>query len=166
MYHNRTFSSGMLVFAAAVLTVLRGCSAQEPATTVTSLVDLKGKSYEAATAPDYSMDTTGIGVQVDFYKIVTALRGSLVLTAGSETGDDYVVHLGVLSDTSSFDVVDTAYTGGMPVPMVGSPVNVAATSLLAIGVDLSIPVVRTVIVHRTDSGVTSYQVFAITFSFA
>jgi hypothetical protein len=119
----------------------------------------------AAPAPDYATDTTGIGVRVDFNKLVTAVSGNLVLTAGSETGDDYVVHIGVLSDTSSFDVVDAAYTGGMQVPIVGSPVNVPATSLLADGVDLTAPVVRTVIVHRADSDVSSYQVFTITFDF-
>jgi hypothetical protein len=163
MYHNRTVSSMRLISAAAALALLGGCSTGEPATV--SVANLRDKSYYAAHAPDYVTDEAGIGVQVDFNKLVTAVTGNLVLIAGIETGDDYVVHLGVLSDTSSFAVVDAAYTGGMPIPMGASPVNVPATSLLAIGVDLTSPVIRTVIIHRADSGVSSYQVCTIIFSF-
>ncbi|MDB4990889.1 MAG: hypothetical protein JWN04_6067, partial [Myxococcaceae bacterium] len=114
---------------------------------------------QSVPAPNYTLDVTGVNVTTDINKAVQSVTGNLAFTAGSNTGDYYVLVSGSVADT--YAAINTAYTSGSQVAMATS---VAASALLANGVSLTSSVVRTVIIGKTTSGVTSYEKFAITFN--
>lgn len=113
---------------------------------------------QGVTAPNYTLDLSGVTVTTDVSKVTASVSGNLALTAGSATGDFYVLVTGSVTDT--YAAIKTAYDAGSKVAMATS---IAASGLLANGVDLTNNVVRSVIIAKTTSGVTSYQKFAITF---
>jgi hypothetical protein len=107
-------------------------------------------------APDYTADVSGMVVQVDALDDVATASGSIGLTAGSQTGEQYVVTGPV---DATFAAVDAAYSGGTPVAVTTS---IPAASFLTAGV--SLPTIRTVILSHTVSGVVAYETIQITFN--
>lgn len=129
--------------------------------------DTKTASYAVATAtvsassvpaPNYTLDLSGVVVTTDSGKVTESVTGNLALTPGANLGDDYVLVLGSVVDT--YAAIKTAYDAGSKVA-ISTPI--AASSLLANGVNLTSNAVRTVIIAKTLSGVSSYQKFTITF---
>ncbi|MDB4977039.1 MAG: hypothetical protein JWN48_5380 [Myxococcaceae bacterium] len=116
-------------------------------------------SAQGVTAPNYTLDLTGVTVTTDINKVVQSVTGNLALSAGSATGDYYVLVSGSVADT--YAAINTAYAAGSKVAM---STSIAASGALANGVDLTSSVVRSVIIGKTTNGVTSYQKFAITFN--
>jgi len=115
----------------------------------------------AVPAPNYTLDVTGLSVLTDVNDIIQSVTGSIGLTAGSVTGQRYVVLNG--SGLILYEDVDAAYLAAASSALMGSiPAADFAASLLT--VDLTgAPTVRTLIIANTVEGVASYQVFAITF---
>lgn len=111
------------------------------------------------TAPNYTLDVSGVAVTGDFSNVVQTVTGNFALTAGSSTGDFYVISAGAVADT--YSAINTAYLAGTPVTMATS---IAASTVMAVGTDLTGGVVRSLIIAKIQSGVRSYQKFAITFS--
>jgi hypothetical protein len=107
-------------------------------------------------APDYTADVSGMVVQTDALDDVATVSGSIGLTAGSQTGEQYVVTGPV---DATFAAVDAAYSGGTQVAMAAA---IPAASFLTAGD--SLPTMRTVIISHTVSGVVAYETIQITFN--
>lgn len=116
-------------------------------------------SATGVTAPNYTLDMSGVSVTTDLSKVTSSVTGNVALTAGSATGDAYVILTGSVADT--YAAINTAYTGASSTTMATS---IAASSFLATSVNISSGAVRTLIIAKTTSGVTSYQKFTITFN--
>lgn len=133
----------------------------------TTDVTASSVSETMGNAPDYTADASAISVGMDSGDLVTSASGNLVLSEGSPVydGDFYVITTASV-DTTSFDAVNSAYAAGTKVSITGgAAVDIAATALISNGTDLSTTsAVTTVIVHRANSGVSSYQTFTVTFS--
>jgi hypothetical protein len=111
-------------------------------------------------APDYGLDVTGIAVFTDVNNVVQpTTNGAATLAAGAVAAQGYVLVLG--SATTTYSGLETAYNAGPPVTTV--PATFAASDFALVGVDLTVPAVRTLILANTLSGITSYQAFTITF---
>ncbi|HEX5655983.1 MAG TPA: hypothetical protein VFX59_02260 [Polyangiales bacterium] len=112
-------------------------------------------------APNYTIDVTGALVTTDVSKVIFAVSGDVVLTAGSNPGNFYVIVNNSVGNT--YAAINTAYLGA------GTPIAIATTipasSFLAPGVNLTGNMtVRTLIIAQLTNGIASYQKFAITFS--
>jgi hypothetical protein len=112
-------------------------------------------------APDYSA-TDNIAIKIDAQDLVTGISGSFDLTDGSHVGENYVIDLGTLPSNPTFADVDGVFSAGTPVSIASNP-QIAGSSFLSIGDDLTNNVVRTLVIHHEESGVRSYQLFTITF---
>jgi len=112
-------------------------------------------------APNYALDVSGIIVQTDVADIVQFVTGTAPLTASTVTGQGYVVLN--TSGLTSYLAIDTAYKGATSAVVAGGIPASDFASL--INTDLTtVPQVRTLIIANTDNGITSYQVFEITFN--
>lgn len=114
--------------------------------------------------PDYALDISGLGVQVNEQKVVRSATGNAALLTMSVPGQSYVVSTQDLGQAPSFAAVDAAFLGGLNQflgvmdPSILIPADVFALS----GVDLSTPTIRTLIVANEVAGTRSYEVFTIT----
>lgn len=118
-----------------------------------------GVAGDAVGVPDYTIDTSSLHLLTDFDQVVVSASGSIGITAGMVTGETYVV--ADASGLSTYDDIDTAYLAGTPAALGAS---VAAAAFDLVGEDLDAAAVkRTLIIARTENGVTSYQAFEITF---
>lgn len=116
-------------------------------------------------APDYTINMVsgGFSFKSDALKVVQATSGNVVLTAGTTTGSAYVVDNGTLSNVPTYASVAAAYQLGSEHALGGGNPQVPAAHFNLNGVNLTSPVVRTLIVSRTVNGVKAYQLFKITF---
>jgi hypothetical protein len=131
----------------------------DPRTVIAALaVVTSTATAEAVPAPDTALDLSGFTFETDFNDVVTTFEGDAVLTAGSVPGQEYVLVQGTVG--SGYDEVEAAFIAGTPAAVPGT---IAAADFMVSG-DVTVSVVRTLIISNTVSGVTSYQVFAITFS--
>ena len=165
-YANATLSS-VSFSSAFTLTLLFSDDPRTATGTNTASYSVASASASASgvTAPNYTLDLSAVAVTTTAAKVTDSVSGNLTFTAGSVTGDGYVVVDGSVADTyaaikSAYDTAVTALSGSA----ITMTTTVAASSVLANGVDLTNGVVRSVIIAKTTSGVTSYQKFAITFN--
>jgi hypothetical protein len=123
-------------------------------------------SVTSVSSPDYTLSliSGSLAFQVDVNHLVTSSSGTADLTDGSATASSYVIDVGTLPASPTFDDYDAAYVAGTPVMIGGANPSVAASALLANGTDVSSPVVRTIILRRATSGVPAYQAFKVTFT--
>jgi hypothetical protein len=110
-------------------------------------------------SPDYTL-ADDIIVTADLSSNVSSATGSIDLTFVTQAGEDYVVDLGTLPATPTYDDITTAFSGGTALS--GTPPSVAASVFALTGNTL--PLVRTLIVRHTVSGVSAYETFKITFA--
>ena len=68
-----------------------------------------------ASPPDYTADSTGLQVQTDAAKKITAVSGTVDLTHHSVQGQAYVIDSTNLGATPSFDTLNTRFNAGMSV---------------------------------------------------
>lgn len=113
---------------------------------------------DSVSAPDYMIDPDGLNIIVDTDQIVVSATGSVGLTAGAVTGQNYVVVDAVGLDT--YAELDAAFTGDTPAAL-GASIPAAKFNL--VGEDLDVATKRTLIIANTEFGVASYQAFEITF---
>jgi hypothetical protein len=114
---------------------------------------------ESVPAPNYTIDVSGLAVLTDIDDVVQSVTGTADLTAGSVTGQTYVVV--AASGLGTYDEIDTAYEAGTPAAMT---LNIPAADFTLVGEDLTVPVVRTLIIANISEGVPSYEAFEITFN--
>lgn len=110
-------------------------------------------------APTYTFSASGLSVLVDANNIVDSATGNATLTAGSVTGQFYV--MSTSSGLTSYADLDTAYVAGTKVAVTA---NIAASVFSLVGLDLTTAKVRTLIIANIADGVRSYQAFSITFN--
>ncbi len=110
-------------------------------------------------APDYTLSVDDIELLTDAGDIVVSGMGSAVFTEGDVGSIAYVIVAG--GGLETYAALETAYEAGMEVPMTGT---ILWSDFGLLGADLTTPLVRTVIVANSDSGVTSYEAFEITFN--
>jgi hypothetical protein len=112
-------------------------------------------------APDYAIDIDGLVLFTDVDDAITSATGSAALSAGSGTGQlgqNYVVRIG--GGLTTYALIDAAYTAVAEKAIV-SAIPVADFTL---GVGVTLPLVRTLIISNLEEGVRSYQAFTITFN--
>jgi len=121
-------------------------------------------SASSVGAPDYSVDFSTLGVTKDVNNVVQSVSGYEQLTAGSVAGQDYVIYTGALTGASTFDEVDTAWSGGTPTLLSSlTSLRIPASEFGLTGIDLDTSPQRTVIVRNTVQGVSAYEVLLVTF---
>jgi hypothetical protein len=114
---------------------------------------------QGVTAPNYMLDLTAVVVTTDASKITTSVSGNVGLSGATVTGENYVIVNAAVADT--YAAINTAYLAGTPAAIAAT---IAASSFLATSVNITSPVVRSLIISRTQNGVRAYQKFAITFN--
>jgi hypothetical protein len=121
-------------------------------------------STQSSVVPsDYTVDGSSVGVLTDANKTISDVSGSIDLTDGAVTGQNYVISSAALGTSPSFDVIDTAYLAGTPVTISGSNPSIAATDLNLVGASLATSSVkREVIVAHIANNTRAYQVITLT----
>jgi hypothetical protein len=112
-------------------------------------------------APNY-VAVDHLAMQIDAHNLVTTAGGTLDLSDGTVTGEDYVIDRGTLPSLATFADVDRVYLAGTKVT-VGSNPQIEGSRFLSIGDDLTNALVRSAIIHHEVLGVSSYQILTITF---
>jgi hypothetical protein len=118
----------------------------------------------SVSSPNYTIDPSGLALQVDVNNIVQSATGQTTVIASTITGQGYVIDLGTLPASPTFANLDATYKAGTATLLTGGNFAVMASALGVIGVNLTTPAVRTIIIANTSSGVTSYEAVALTFS--
>jgi hypothetical protein len=121
-------------------------------------------SAGAVSPPDYSLDMTGVSLQVDANKIVQSASGNATLGDMATFGQFYVESDNDLGATPSYAAVDAEFQAGMANAISGSNPMVAASLFNLGGANLTGGLLRTLIVSNDVSGTRSYEVFRITFN--
>jgi hypothetical protein len=122
-------------------------------------------SADAVPTPNDSVDVTGLSLETNAVNVVQSVSGSAAVTTGSIPGQTYVIELGALPSSPAYADVDTAFqeaTGDAGASTLGATFSASEFGL--VGIDLSSPVVRTIIIANTQSGVPSYEFFTIVFT--
>jgi len=132
--------------------------------TATATTSQSSATSQQVQAPNYTIDASSIAVATDNANIVQTATGLAQLTDGTATGEAYVVDLGTLPLSPTYAEVDAAYLAGTAVAITGADPSIDAASFDLVGLDLSTPQVRTVIVSHTESGVRSYELLVVTFN--
>jgi hypothetical protein len=118
---------------------------------------------EAVDAPDYTLDIDTLIVMTDVDDLIVSVTGAAGLMDGMTAGQTYVLlNVGNLGAATYADV-ETAFTGGMPAML---PPSIPASdfqSLVGQSLATMMQQVRTLIIANTENGITSYQVYTITF---
>lgn len=112
---------------------------------------------------DYAVDGSSVDVLTDANKSISDVSGSIDLTDGTVTGQNYVITSAALGTSPSFDTIDTAYLAGTPVTISGSNPSIAASALSLVGASLATTSVkRYVIVAHIVNSTRAYQVITLT----
>jgi hypothetical protein len=130
-----------------------------------------GARVSTVSSPNYALsmgdptEKASLHISVDAARVVTSATGSAVLTDGTNPGDHYVISSADLPEGSQLGVgaLSDVYDSGTEHAIDGPNARIPAAELELLGQDLSSPVIRTVIVSRTEHGVRSFQVLRVTF---
>jgi hypothetical protein len=119
-----------------------------------------------APAPDYTTDLSNLVVKNDFNSKVTLLSGTVDLDFHTIGGDAYLTFHGQDLSASTFAQLDALWTAGasgsVAIADDAGTVSLAASSLVTVGDTL--PETSSVVVMRSEGGVTTYQALAIAFA--
>ena len=116
-------------------------------------------------APNSTLSLDELDVRVTLEHVVKKSAGSATLTQGTMLGDSYAIDLGTLATSPDYASVDAVFNAASMtrVVLTGPTQPISAEGFELTGVDLTTPQTRCIIVARTLSGVSSYQIFQITF---
>lgn len=128
------------------------------------IIRTSSATTSAVSAPDYTASTAGLTLQTDADDIVESATGTVGLTDVSVTGDHYVVSTTDLSSSPSYADIDAAYLAGTESSLSGSNPTIPAADFALVSEDLSSPVLRSLIIAKTDNGNRAYEVITITFN--
>ncbi len=117
-------------------------------------------------APNATLSLAGFTVSVDANRILKSTSGSIVLTQGSVVAEFYSVDFDTMGPTPSYAVVDAAYNTPAKSrdPLSGASQTIETADFNLIGLNLTTPKKRILIVANIVNGVNSYQLFQITIS--
>jgi len=118
----------------------------------------------APNVPAYTLDLTGMNVQVNAQSMISTATGSVTLTNTGQTADHYVIDSTLAaSPTPTYAQINTAYNAGVASTVSGNP-SITASSLNLANANLFTgPVVRSIILLNGTGG-TSYLVITISFT--
>jgi hypothetical protein len=120
-------------------------------------------SQSSVPATDYSVDGSSVAVQTDAAKTISDVAGSIDLTDGGITGQNYVISSAALGSMPDFDSIDAAYLAGTPVTISGADPSIVASALGLVGESLaSGNLKREVIVAHIVNNTRAYQVITLT----
>lgn len=116
-------------------------------------------------APNATLSLTALDVSVTATNVVKSSTGTAMLTQGSVVGASYFIDLGTIPASPSYAAVDAAFqaASARSVALVGASQSIPAAAFELMGVDVTTPKVRSVVVAVTVNGVPSYQLIRITF---
>jgi hypothetical protein len=118
---------------------------------------------QSVDAPDYTLDIAMLILMTDVDDAIVSVTGQAGLTVGNVTGQRYVLldvdNLGA----ADYDEVEAAFIGGTDLALPASIPAMDFQSLVGESLAGVLTEVRTLIISNTVSGVTSYQVYTITF---
>lgn len=120
-----------------------------------------------ASPPDYTADSSGLQVQTNAAKTITAVSGSVDLTRHSVQGQKYVIDSSNLGASPSFDTLNTQFVAGTPVTIANNTNPSIAASDLGLVNDTGLAtgnVKRNIIIQNLDAttGVKAYQAITVT----
>jgi hypothetical protein len=134
-----------------------------PMNATTSAAVAQSASASGVPAPSYTIDMSPLLVQTDSADVVETATGTADLISGPITGQKYVV-LDSLAALPTYADIDAAFKMVvLPTAIVAVNPQIVASDFALVGVDLTIPAVRYVIIANTLNDVPSYQLFTITF---
>lgn len=130
----------------------------------TFIVDVSTATAGVVPAPTSALALSTLGLKVDAHNIVKSTSGAMTLTQGSIVAESYVIDFDTLGAAPSYATVEAAFNapGKVRVPLTATTTSIPAADLNTIGLDLSSPKKRSVIVANIENGVNSYQLFQIT----
>jgi hypothetical protein len=117
-------------------------------------------------APSYTVGLGSFVVLRDDNNVVDSVSGYAQLTAGSQAGQDYAVHLGALDGTSTYGDVGSAFDAAATSGLISglTALRVPASGFGLATIDLDTSPQRTLIIRNMVSEVASYQLFLVTFT--
>ncbi|MDP9036399.1 MAG: hypothetical protein M3O50_16485 [Myxococcota bacterium] len=118
---------------------------------------------QSIASPDYVLDLA-LALEVDAYYVVQSVTGTANLTDGSIAGGGYYVDQGVLPARPSYAELDSAQSTATMTPIHGANPSIAASDFGLVGVDLTVPATRTIVIQRVVANVRSYQTLAVKFT--
>lgn len=148
--------------------VIRFEYSDQPTTAGTSLGSSFSTQSASATsfglaAPNYVPQTGALSIKVDVNYVVQSISGQLRLYRGTNSGTTYAVTDAPLSAKSSYDEVNQVFATAPQHDILSSPIVLDASEFQLMGVDLTTPVVRTIIVAAGAPSARSYQMISVTF---
>lgn len=114
-------------------------------------------------APNYVPQAGGLSIKVDVNYVVQSLSGAMRLYRGTNSGTTYAVTDAPLTSKSTYDEVNQVFATAPQHDITTSPIDIDASEFQLMGVDLSMPVVRTIIVASGSVSARSYQLLTVTF---
>lgn len=123
-------------------------------------------SASGVSPPDYTLDLSGLMVQVTDQKIVRSATGNALLHPQTVVGQSYVVSSRDLGPSPSLAALDAEFAAGTKqfIGLSDPSELIPAVSFALLGADLSGPTTRTLIVANELAAVRSYEVFALAVS--
>lgn len=114
-------------------------------------------------APDYVPSVDRVMVARNSANVVTAVAGGAELLEQTHAADAYAIDRATLSGSPSFAEVDAVYAAATKTTLsAGAITTVLTTELVSAGDDLTGGLVRTLVLHRSSTGVSSYQLITLT----
>jgi hypothetical protein len=120
----------------------------------------------AVPAPNATLSTDSVDARVEANNVVKTAVGSLLLTQGTVTGASYLIDFDTLGTPPTFATIDAAFTAGSAsvVPITGTTQTIPVSALNLVGLDLTTPKRRSLIIANSGSPARTYQLFQITFN--
>jgi hypothetical protein len=114
-------------------------------------------------APNATLSLSAIDIKVDAKNVVKTATGNATLTQGTIVGESYVID-DTLGSAPTYAAVDAAFNNvaRTRVVLAGATQSIPVAELKLVGVDLTAPKKRSLIVANIDTGVKSYEIFQIT----
>jgi hypothetical protein len=116
-------------------------------------------------APNYTIGFGSFTISKDSQNEVLTTGGFAQLTAGSATGQNWAIYDGALSSSSSFEAVESAWSGATAGGLVSAltSLRIPSSAFNLDPTNLGDSPQRTVIIRNTVDGVSSYQLILVTF---
>ncbi len=116
-------------------------------------------------APNATLSLTGLVIKVDAHNLVKSATGTLILKQGTVAAQQYAVDADTAGSPPTYASLETAFNLAVNTRVTmtpGAAQNIGAAELTLVGLDLTTPKKRNIILTNSLSGVTSYQVFQLT----
>lgn len=114
-------------------------------------------------APNYIPQVGGLTVKVDVNYLVQSISGVMRLYVGTQPGTAYAISAATLSANPSYSEVVQAFAGAKQKAIAGAPLVMDAAAFDMLSVDLTTPVLRTIILAAGPADARSFQILIVTF---